>query len=292
MTEAMNARDGELRLKEVLKAVGFESGRAQIKIARHTETEVPPGFLDQRGNFELYQCYQSTACFHDIDVVLSFRATENNRAKFAGAYRLSPPRPATEGDAPEGCEWALKRRADGGFFYPMERLPQLESLEDRLIIQWEGRNWHRHFEGADFRVVEIKPKGRRLADFKDYLDFSLAYQQLRELFANPAAHSDWESALRAVAGVYVILAESTGQLYVGSAYGVEGIWGRWANYAATGHGGNEKLKLLLKTSADYPALFRFSVLQILPKSMDKDLVIAREHAYMSKLGSRVVGLNW
>jgi hypothetical protein len=94
-----------------------------------------------------------------------------------------------------------------------------------------------------------------------------------------------------VAGVYLILAEKTGDLYVGSAYGAGGVWGRWAQYAQSGHGGNKRLVELLARDGDYPARFRFSLLQILPKTFTKDEVIAREGVFKEKLGTRATGLN-
>jgi len=106
-----------------------------------------------------------------------------------------------------------------------------------------------------------------------------------------SAHREWRARLSAVAGVYLILAETTGELYVGSATGSEGIWGRWRQYAGDGHGGNETLKALVAENDEYPGSFRFSVLQILPKSMAREDVIEREARFKAKLGSRAHGLN-
>lgn len=111
------------------------------------------------------------------------------------------------------------------------------------------------------------------------------------LFRHPEAHHEWRSQLSAVAGVYLILAESIGHLYVGSATGEAGIWGRWESYAKTGHASNSKLRALLASDSAYPEAFRFSILQILPKTMAREAVIEREARYKQKLGSRASGLN-
>jgi hypothetical protein len=116
------------------------------------------------------------------------------------------------------------------------------------------------------------------------------YTELKQLFDVEDAHRDWRSALTAVGGVYLILAEKSGHQYVGSAYGATGIWGRWHQYAKSGHGGNVKLRKLMNDS-DYPKNFRFSVLQILPRTMAKNEIIHRETLYKHKLGSRATGLN-
>lgn len=133
--------------------------------------------------------------------------------------------------------------------------------------------------------------GRKLPPFDDYLEFTLTYPELKGLFEHEEAHRDWRASLSAVAGIYLILAQTSGNLYVGSAYGENGIWGRWKNYAATGDGGNVQLRKLMRKDSSYPEQFRFSVLQILPKTMARDEVLQREIKCKHKLGTRAVGLN-
>lgn len=140
-------------------------------------------------------------------------------------------------------------------------------------------------------MLEIKEPGRKLPPFDDYLEFSLTYAQLRDLFNNEEAHRDWRIPLSAVAGIYLILAQASGDLYVGSAYGESGIWGRWRNYASSGNGGNVRLRELITSNSAYPEQFRFSVLQILPKTMAREEVLKREMLYKNKLGTRATGLN-
>jgi hypothetical protein len=130
-----------------------------------------------------------------------------------------------------------------------------------------------------------------LPPFDDYLEFSLSYAQLRDLFANEEAHREWQARLSAVAGLYLILAEGSGDLYVGSASGEGGIWARWREYARSGHGGNALLRDLIRFDSSYPERFRFSMLQILPKTMSRDEVPRREALYKTKLGTRAKGLN-
>ena len=76
-----------------------------------------------------------------------------------------------------------------------------------------------------------------------------------------------------------------------TAYGAAGIWGRWRNYASSGDGGNVRLRDLIKNDSRYPEQFRFSVLQVLPKTMSRDEVLVRETLYKHKLGTRATGLN-
>lgn len=130
-----------------------------------------------------------------------------------------------------------------------------------------------------------------LPPFADYLEFTLSHAELTELFANEGAHREWRTHLEAVAGVYLILAEKTGALYVGSASGNGGIWARWSAYAKSGHGQNKILAELVRVDDSYPGRFRFSILQVLPKSMTRDEVLARERLFKEKLGTRATGLN-
>ncbi len=65
---------------------------------------------------------------------------------------------------------------------------------------------------------------------------SLTWEALRVL------PTRWKTALRQWRGVYYIFDEKAGKGYVGSACGEENILGRWLNYAASGDGGNKKLR--------------------------------------------------
>ena len=78
---------------------------------------------------------------------------------------------------------------------------------------------------------------------------------------------------------------------LGSATGAEGIWGRWREYAKSGHCNNELLKAVIRSDASYPKAFRLSILQILPKSMTRENVLEREAGFKAKLGCLAHGLN-
>jgi hypothetical protein len=192
---------------------------------------------------------------------------------------------------PAECPYHDHWRTSSKYYYELKRQSQFKDLEGRVIIDWGSGAlaWHQHLKNK--RVIEVMPPGRFLDPFSDYLDFSLSHSQLRELIEKSTAHRDWKAALSAVAGVYLILAETTGHQYVGSAYGTDGIWGRWSRYATNGHGGNAKLRTLLETDGAYPRSFRYSVLQVLPKSTTAAEVIRWESQYKLKLGSRATGLN-
>jgi hypothetical protein len=88
--------------------------------------------------------------------------------------------------------------------------------------------------------------------------------------------------LRAVKGVYLLVCPDTGKQYVGSAKGDDSLWGRFTEYARTGHGGN--VELIQRGRRNYLV----SVLEV----VNSDLGIERvEEAWKQKLMTRKFGLN-
>jgi hypothetical protein len=226
-----------------------------------------------------------------LDAIVSCYGLAGTRACFYGVFTVGRRRPGSEGPIPTNCPWAAEWRNKCPHFYDFERLPGYEALEHRLVIDWGKDAINFCQKLSNMPVLELLPAGRRLPVFDDYLEFALSYRELKELYRHADAHGDWRSALQAVAGVYLILAEKSGDLYVGSACGAAGIWGRWEQYAHTGHGGNKLLVDLLARDPDYPERFRFSLLHILPKTLTRDEVIQREGLYKHKLGTCARGLN-
>jgi hypothetical protein len=260
-------------------------------MVRHQDARYPLDELLQNDWLEIYQSYQRRPVFHKADLIVVFYGLHGTRAAFYGVYRVAGHRPGTEGRILRGCAWSHEWQRKDHFFYDLERDPRFDNLRHRLIIDWgpATRSWVQKVVNKP--LLEIQEPGRRLPPFDDYLEFSLSHAELKDLFANEEAHREWRARLSAVAGVYLILAESSGHLYVGSASGDGGIWARWREYAKTGHGGNTLLRDLVHRDSSYPAAFRFSVLQVLPKTMSRDEVIRREMLYKAKLGSRATGLN-
>lgn len=123
------------------------------------------------------------------------------------------------------------------------------------------------------------------------LNFVLEFDELQRLIENPEANYEWHHHLSAVNGIYLILDTSSGEQYVGSANGENGIWQRWIDYAKTYTGGNVQLKVLVEKDPHYYRNFRYSVLQTLPSNIIKREIDAIETLYKKKLGSRVHGLN-
>ena len=280
----------ELGLFDILKLGGFTWTDA-TRLVRHQSVRYPVNELLRHGWLDLYQSYQGRPVFRKVDQIVSFYGLSGTRAAFYGVYRVLKEGPRTDGLVLKNCPWSAEWHQEAGFFYDLKHDPRFGDLRQRLIVDWgrATRSWIQ--KPVNKRVLSIQESGRRLQPFGDYLEFSLSFDQLKDLFANEEAHSDWRSRLSAVAGIYLILAEGSGDLYVGSAYGEGGIWARWRDYTVSGHGGNTLLSDLIDQDPSYPSAFRFSLLQILPRTMSPDEVIKREAVYKAKLGTRAIGLN-
>jgi hypothetical protein len=275
---------------DILKLAGFDAA-SQWKLVRHQDDRYPVDELRRHDWFELYQSYQGRPIFHNVDQIVSFYGLSGTRAGFYGVYKVLDHLPANKGRTLSGCPWSDQWHRDAKFFYHLKRDSRFDSLRDRLIIDWgrATRSWVQR--PINKEVLEIREPGRQLPPFEDYLEFTLTFAQLCDLFGNEEAHREWRARLSAVGGIYLILAEKSGELYVGSASGEGGFWGRWRQYAATGHGGNALLQNLIRRDPSYPFNFRYSVLQILPKSMAREEILRREALHKRKLGSRAKGLN-
>lgn len=142
----------------------------------------------------------------------------------------------------------------------------------------------------DIYVSSILDKKVAITDFLGFDHVNIDHETLR-LIVNDNILS-WKSALSNVKGIYLIMDEVTGKQYVGSAYGDECIWQRWAEYAKNGHGGNVELKELLRENGeDYKFNFKYSVLEICNMSLGNDYIISRENHWKQVLMTREFGLN-
>lgn len=272
-----------ITLQELLYSRGLSRDKHRVKIVRHRDTsgklDLHAMYREHRSEFLDYQRQQGNPVFRDCDYVVSFLGEEGSRARFVGVYRVL----------------GVERETEEHFYYNMTEESGFEALKERVIIDWGSAaiNWHQWLdEHSSKTVLEIQTKPFR-RPFTDYLDFTLTFSELKELVKNQSPRDEWRRMLSGVSGVYLILDTSTGNQYIGSAYGKQGgIWGRWKAYVeAGGHGSNKKLLTLLEINAQQYQYFQFTVLITLPKTMPPDEVIKREHRFMEKFGSRAHGLN-
>jgi hypothetical protein len=273
-----------LTVKQLFAACGLNCPAEQIRLVRHSGPSIRRLIAD--GCFEQYQAEQDSTVrpFDRSSVILSFIGIEGNRAEFFGAYQVKGARPWRVEDFGNAPDYLRLGAQDGRqrIWYDLEKLVGFDALRGRVIIQWlSTRGW---FQTKDLAVEELLPPGNGIR-FPGYQDVVLNWRELQDIIKTPQLHREWKAALSATVGIYRIVDHASGKIYIGAAYGAEGIWGRWRDYAKTGHGGN---KLLLDLN---PEFFQWSIVRTLSGSMSASEIVRVERVEMRKHGSKAIGLN-
>lgn len=277
-----------LGILDLLRLQGLDTSK-RFKLVRHRDANLDLDDFLRRGWLQTYQAFQTRPVFDGLDYIVSFVGVAGTGARLEGVYEVGVRRMAQAIKLPPGVPRASWNQAD--YYYELRRMPGFQELEHRVVVEWGGgtRSWVQR--PTNKRVTEILPLGQRLALFTDYLGFTVTHSELRFLQQHAEANREWRARLTAVAGIYLVLATTTGEQYVGSAYGVQGFWGRWSAYAYDGHGGNKLLRDLIKKDPAYPDSFSYSILQVLPLTTTRAEVLEWERSHKRKLGSRATGLN-
>lgn len=226
--------------------------------------------------------------------IASFIAYGSGRALFIGLYKIAGTTPLT----PRGY-WSVPayrflkdnfnmiglpelRRHDTILWFDLKLAKHYQEWMGKLVIKWPppDRSWWRRAERNVMEVVAIHEESVLELAMPPWDAINISWNELSVL------PSKWRAALAQWRGIYFIFDESDGKAYVGSAYGDENIYGRWAKYAASGHGGNKLLK------KRHPHNFRFTILQRVSPDMDADEVIRLESSWKERLHTRhPFGLN-
>lgn len=187
-----------------------------------------------------------------------------------------------------------KKSFEEHVFVKVAMIDVFKSLGGRVLVDWGGvaaQRWLQWFKD-DKKVLRVDEGIIRLMiPFNSYNDVLLSFKELKNLIETD--NVEWRNKLKAVNGIYGISDKSNGKLYVGSAYGYEGIWGRWKVYVETnGHGNNDMLVELLNKNKDYAwDNFQWFILETFPLDVTDDFAIHRENLYKLKLYTRLFGYN-
>jgi hypothetical protein len=277
-----------LSIIEFLKLRGLDT-KKKIKLVRHKDERCDVDQLYRLGQIEIYQSYQKNDIFKDCEYIVSFIGFEGSLARLIGVYKVKGRKSTAEVPLPKDFIFPEMIETDK-VYYDMEEVTGFDDLKNRVVIEW-GKSalaWHQWL--VDKEVVEILPIGY-VKPFPGFLDFTLLYDELVCICENPKANKEWHQMLSSVAGVYLILDTDDGRQYVGSAYGRDGIMGRWQQYAQNGHGNNLKLKQVIGTNINRAKKFQFTILRTLEKTLTRDEILKYEVDYKNKLGTRAFGLN-
>lgn len=259
---------------------------ADVRLVRHKDKRAKRGrtpyelWRDDRPQFELYQSTQSIPNRHKLNAPYwaVFVVNLSDETMFAGLYAVKyrglleedTPMPHMDGiDKAESCD-----------VYDLTLQPALSDLIGKLFIEWGpgALAWVQYAARNNKTITELR-KDFQEPVFPGFLNF---IEPLSKLDHMPTG---WVSALKSSGGVYLLTCPKTKEQYVGSATGQEGFWGRWQEYARTGHGGNAGLK-----SRD-PSDYQVSILEVAGTSATTEDILRMEGRWQAKLQSREMGLN-
>lgn len=164
--------------------------------------------------------------------------------------------------------------------YRLERLPGLDYLNGRLLIDWGNsfRAWIQRADGMPKPIVELRREFHEPA----CPGYTKSVCQLSEL---QSLASSWLSELSKTRGIYLLTCPRTKEQYVGSASGVDGFLGRWRAYGSFGHGGNLGLK------SRNPSDYQICILETVGSASTQAEVLALEMMWKHKLQSQEMGLS-
>ncbi len=267
-----------IKLTDLIKLSGITLGYYKIHCATGVKTSPLEAFFE--GRFKEWQESQNQPNFQ-CDEILSLIHLGKDRWLFAGIYSVL----------------GVKERKAGKrtrYYYSTKEFPGLEHLVGRAIIKFEKNFRASYLVGKkhsdNLIVSEIRDQRMSVGEFPGYNAVLLPYGLLGTIIREEIP--SWKSALSNVAGVYVITDTKCGKLYVGSAYGGDGIWQRWVRYAENGHGGNKELKQLLKKRGKgYVQNFQLSILEVCDLNASEDYVVSRESHWKDVVRSREFGYN-
>ena len=230
------------------------------------------------GSFKKWQECQNQRNFQRKYILSLIRLTGENLWLFAGIY----------------ISHEIYKTENNSHFYKTELTDIGEDLRGRLVVNYKRKGRHSYPNGESLEecafVHEIKPEPLVFSDFESFKEILLSRQQLEILYRHE--YPSWKSALSSVAGVYLISDRKSGQLYVGSAYGVGGFWSRWSDYSSNYHGGNLGFKKLFKSGGSQAFdMFDYSIIETCDIDLSSELVIAIENRWKEKLLSRRLSEN-
>ena len=129
--------------------------------------------------------------------------------------------------------------------YDIKLLKDYKGYRKRLVIKFKtGRvfeRWYLSLQDDDIEIFELFPDIAS-EKFNGYQNVSIVYKNLKIALNDPT----WIGALKNVKAIYAITDISNGKLYIGSACGNGGLFGRWSDYINNLTGGNQEFEDIKK----------------------------------------------
>ncbi len=290
-----------MELLDILKIHGLDPKNIAVVMHSPKKPEhrrmLPAIVNENEPVFDAYQSVHSTSKARTIKkrkFQLSFVNIGNNRQLFVGLYEVLGWEEQPKAFFDKRPAYREIARLEGFYYsdlckdfesntknvFNLRKKDALKEYRGRLVIkQPKARNFIRLAENMKTEVLAIYESNQLSPTPPDWHSFILGEAELKIL---PKA---WASRLREWRGVYLIVDESDGARYVGSAYGEENLLGRWQAHVAGEQGVTKHL------SDRNPVNFRFSILQLLAPDAEPSDVINIEHNWMNRLHTREFGLN-
>ena len=268
-----------MNLSTLLKGVGLDP--KQCKIVKHSGER----FEKVKNDESLFMAYQSCQPqkttkwnFNGCKYLIAFGGMETSHtATLIGCFEiLEKPIKIDIKQMPNGYPFPDEYTKTDNVFYKMKIVvnEELDSLKDRLIIEWNARDGVRTPDYLDkVKILSIQnPK-----DIFPGYDLTIMYKELKEILGDIKNYPNWKTALDVYA-IYLLTDIETGKHYVGSATAEQGgLLARWTHYIINGIDNN-------LTKNIPPERFRFSILEVLNKR-EASSVLDKEYAWMDRLCS-------
>ena len=270
-----------LNFSDVLDNAGIDPKR--VKLIRHSMNDKEFSKCCKANMVLEYTRVQNSTFSNGYDYWCVFISGEKTTARFFACYRVNGCVPDTQAVKPDGFpleDWFQGQR----MFYDLEPVELLKEYEGRLLIEWGKGTLAWAQKGTNEKpIVAIESAHQK--PFVGFENLILSFDELKAVVEpNEADYKLWRAAMSSVNAVYLIVDTKTGDRYVGSTYGYDGLLGRWSVYVATGGHGNNKGMIQHLRSADHSCHdLQFSVLQVLPKSLPDNQIIDTETLWKKKL---------
>lgn len=180
--------------------------------------------------------------------------------------------------------------------YKVKYIDKHDDLIGRVVLKYTGKSGrstvftpNHILENSEIiEIYRVPYKGEKFCGIEN---INHDYHRLKLIYDNNL--EDWKTALSNVSGIYLLTDTKTGKHYVGSAYGGNGIYGRWSNYIYGIDGGNIGLINLRKEKGEdyFKDNFKFCILETLGIGVEKDDIIKKETLWKEKLLTKKFGYN-
>lgn len=279
----------QLSFSDVLTKAGINP--KDVKLIRHAYSDKCFRTFAEANLIKEYTSHQKNGFSKGYKYWAIFISSQSTLAKFYAIYEVGNSVPDSRDKAPKGIPDIYAEGYAGKYaIFDLNQLDCLKDYENKLIIEWGNatRSWHQKATNEK-PIISILPDSKKV--FSGFEGLILDYDTLKEIVEDGVTYESFQTALKSIYAIYLIVDKETGKQYVGSAYNKDGLFGRWRVYVETGHGNNKLMKEVICNYPERYHAFQFSILQILPKTVTDDEIVHIETRWKDKLLSKQFGMN-